>query len=108
MKSVGETMAIGRTFQESFQKALRSIETDLDGFNNIKIPGYKKNGDRSSISAAITRPCPERILYVAQAFREGFSIEEVHEHSKIDPWFLEQIKEIIDIEDSIKASGGTQ
>ena len=105
MKSVGETMAIGRTFQESFQKALRSIETDLDGFNNIKIPGYKKNGDRSSISAAITRPCPERILYVAQAFREGFSIEEVHEHSKIDPWFLEQIKEIIDIEDSIKASG---
>ena len=67
MKSVGETMAIGRTFQESFQKALRSIETDLDGFNNIKIPGYKKGGDRSSISAAITRPCPERILYVAQA-----------------------------------------
>ncbi|MGY8976317.1 MAG: carbamoyl-phosphate synthase large subunit, partial [Alphaproteobacteria bacterium] len=105
MKSVGETMAIGRTFQESFQKALRSIETDLDGFNNIKIPGYKKGGDRSSISAAITRPCPERILYVAQAFREGFLSEEVHEHSKIDPWFLEQIKEIIDIESSIKASG---
>ena len=104
MKSVGETMAIGRTFQESFQKALRSIETDLDGFNNIKIPGYKKGGDRSSISAALTRPCPERILYIAQAYREGFTVKEIHEASKIDPWFLEQIEEIVNIENSIQNS----
>jgi len=105
MKSVGETMAIGRTFQESFQKALRSIETDLDGFNNIIIPGYKNGGDKSSISAALTRPTPERILYVAQAFREGISIEEIFDFSKIDPWFLKQIEEIIEIEKAIETSG---
>ena len=104
MKSVGETMAIGRTFQESIQKALRSIETDLDGFNDIKIPGYKKGGDHSSISAALTRPTPERILYIAQAFREGMSLKNIHETSKIDSWFLEQIEEIINIEKSIKCS----
>ena len=105
MKSVGETMAIGRTFQESFQKALRSIETDLDGFNNIKIPGYKNESDKTPISAALSRPTPERILYVAQAFREGFNIKEIFDCCKIDPWFLSQIEEIIDIENSIKVSG---
>ena len=105
MKSVGETMAIGRTFQESFQKALRSIETDLDGFNNIRIPGYKNGGDKSSISAALSRPTPERILYVAQAFREGINLEEIYDCSKIDPWFLKQIEEIIEIEKAIKNSG---
>ena len=105
MKSVGETMAIGRTFQESFQKALRSIETDLDGFNNIKIPGYKNGGDKSSISAALSRPTPERILYVAQAFREGINLEEIFDCSKIDPWFLKQIEEIIEIEKAIENSG---
>ena len=105
MKSVGETMAIGRTFQESFQKALRSIETDLDGFNNIRIPGYKNGGDKSSISAALSRPTPERILYVAQAFREGLNLEEIFDCSKIDPWFLKQIEEIIEIEKAIENSG---
>ena len=105
MKSVGETMAIGRTFQESFQKALRSIETDLDGFNNIRIPGYKNGGDKSSISAALSRPTPERILYVAQAFREGINLEEIFDCSKIDPWFLKQIEEIIEIEKAIEKSG---
>ena len=105
MKSVGETMAIGRTFQESFQKALRSIETDLDGFNNIRIPGYKNGGDKSSISAALSRPTPERILYVAQAFREGINLEEIFDCSKIDPWFLKQIEEIVEIEKAIENSG---
>ena len=105
MKSVGETMAIGRTFQESFQKALRSIETDLDGFNNIRIPGYKNGGDKSSISAALSRPTPERILYVAQAFREGMNLEEIFDCSKIDPWFLKQIEEIVEIEKAIENSG---
>jgi len=104
MKSVGETMAIGRTFQESFQKALRSIETDLDGFNDIKIPGYKNGEDKTPIAAALSRPTPERILYVAQAFREGFNIKEIFDCCKIDPWFLSQIEEIIDIENSIKIS----
>ena len=101
MKSVGETMAIGRTFQEFFQKALRSIETDLDGFNNIRIPGYK-NGDKSP--AALSRPTPERILYVAQAFREGIN-KEIHLIVKIDPWFLKQIEEIIEIEKAIEING---
>ena len=105
MKSVGETMAIGRTFQESFQKALRSIETDLDGFNNIKIPGYENGGDKSSISAALSRPTPERILYVAQAFREGFHLDEIFDCSKIDPWFLKQIEEIVEIEKAIEING---
>ncbi|PPR16998.1 MAG: Carbamoyl-phosphate synthase large chain [Alphaproteobacteria bacterium MarineAlpha9_Bin3] len=105
MKSVGETMAIGRTFQESFQKALRSIETDLDGFNNIKIPGYENGGDKSSISAALSRPTPERILYIAQAFREGFNLDEIFDCSKIDPWFLGQIKEIVEIEKAIELNG---
>ena len=105
MKSVGETMAIGRTFQESFQKALRSIETDLDGFNNIRIPGYKNGGDKSSILAALSSPTPERILYVGQAFREGINLEEIFDCSKIDPWFLKQIEEIIEIEKAIQNSG---
>ncbi len=101
MKSVGETMAIGRSFQESIQKALRSIETGLDGFNNITIPGYDKYKEKETIYAALANPTPERILYIAEAFREGMSTDEIHSISKIDPWFLNQIKEIIDIENSV-------
>ena len=78
MKSVGETMAIGRSFQESIQKALRSIETDLDGFNDIDIPGYDKNKEKETIYAALTKPTPERILYIAQAYREGLNTKEIH------------------------------
>ena len=94
MKSVGEVMAIGRTFKESIQKALCSLERDLCGFNSL---GLEKNALIYGIRNANER----RILYLAQAFRDGFSVAEVHEFSKIDPWFLEQIYEIVKFEDKI-------
>lgn len=91
MKSVGEVMAIGRTFQESFQKALRGLEVGVDGMN-------QKTTDRESIEAELGAPGPDRIWYVGDAFGQGFSLEEVHQLTKIDPWFLVQIKDIVDIE----------
>ena len=91
MKSVGEVMAIGRTFQESFQKALRGLEVGVDGMN-------EKTTDRETIEEELGEPGPERIWYVGDAFAQGFSLEEVHGLTHIDPWFLAQIKEIIDIE----------
>ncbi|MBU3723965.1 MAG: carbamoyl-phosphate synthase large subunit [Burkholderiaceae bacterium] len=91
MKSVGEVMAMGRTFQESFQKALRGLEVGVDGMN-------QKTTDRERIEEELGEPGPERIWYVGDAFAQGFSVEEVHGLTKIDPWFLVQIKEIIDIE----------
>src|SRR5690606_26090305 len=77
MKSVGEAMAIGRTFQESLQKALRSLETGISGFDEQEIPG----GDRSSLIASISRPTEKRLLNVAQAFREGLTVDEIHNAS---------------------------
>jgi carbamoyl-phosphate synthase large subunit len=91
MKSVGEVMAIGRTFQESFQKAMRGLEVGVDGLN-------QKTIDREKIQIELGEPGPERIWYVGDAFAQGFSLEEVHQITHIDPWFLEQIKEIVDIE----------
>ena len=91
MKSVGEVMAIGRTFQESFQKALRGLEVGVDGLN-------QKTTDREKIQIELGEPGPERIWYVGDAFAQGFSLEEVHQLTHIDPWFLAQIKEIVDIE----------
>ena len=91
MKSVGEVMAMGRTFQESFQKALRGLEVGVDGMN-------QKTTDRERIAEELGEPGPERIWYVGDAFACGFSVEEVHQLTKIDPWFLVQIKELIDIE----------
>ena len=91
MKSVGEVMAIGRTFQESFQKALRGLEVGVDGLN-------QKTTDREKIQVELGEPGPERIWYVGDAFAQGFSLEEVHQLTKIDPWFLHEIKEIVDIE----------
>ena len=91
MKSVGEVMAIGRTFQESFQKALRGLEVGVDGLN-------QKTTDREKIQIELGEPGPERIWYVGDAFAQGFTLEEVHQLTKIDPWFLAQIKEIVDIE----------
>jgi carbamoyl-phosphate synthase large subunit len=91
MKSVGEVMAIGRTFQESFQKALRGLEVGVDGLN-------QKTTDREKIQIELGEPGPERIWYVGDAFAQGFSLEEVHQLTHIDPWFLSQIKEIVDIE----------
>jgi len=91
MKSVGEVMAIGRTFQESFQKALRGLEVGADGMN-------QKTTDRETIEKELGEPGPERIWYVGDAFENGFTLEEVFQLTKIDPWFLTQIKEIVDLE----------
>ena len=95
MKSVGEVMAIGRTFQESFQKALRGLEVGVDGLN-------EKTTDLDIIKREMGVPGPERIWYVADSFRAGMTVEEVFSYSKIDPWFLVQIKDIIDYEAALK------
>jgi carbamoyl-phosphate synthase large subunit len=91
MKSVGEVMAIGRTFQESFQKALRGLETGVDGLN-------QRTRDRETLEKELGEPGPERIWYVGDAFENGFTLEEVHRLTKIDPWFLDQIQEIVELE----------
>src|SRR5712672_4037372 len=91
MKSVGEVMAIGRTFQESFQKALRGLEIGVDGLN-------QRTTDRETIEKELGEPGPERIWYVGDAFENGFTLEEVHRLTHIDPWFLDQIKEIVELE----------
>ena len=96
MKSVGEVMAIGRTFQESFQKALRGLEIGIDGLD-------ERLTDRDEISQSLGEPTPDRILHVGDAFRVGMSVEEVFEESGIDPWFLAQIKEIIHHESTLLA-----
>ncbi|TCJ98888.1 carbamoyl-phosphate synthase large subunit [Volucribacter psittacicida] len=88
MKSVGEVMAMGRTFQESLQKALRGLETGICGFNLMSEQPEK-------IRQELANPGPIRILYVADAFGAGFSLEEVHHYSKIDPWFLVQIQDLV-------------
>ena len=105
MKSVGEAMAIGRTFEESLQKALRSMETGLSGFDDISLEGLGQGDDKNVVRAAVSRPAYDRLLKVAQAFRLGFSLEEIHQFSKIDPWFLARIKEIIDAEARVIANG---
>ncbi len=91
MKSVGEVMAMGRTFQESFQKALRGLEVGVDGLN-------QKTTDHETLEKELGEPGPERIWYVGDAFENGFTLEEVHKLTKIDPWFLAQIKDIVDKE----------
>src|SRR5574343_537851 len=91
MKSVGEVMAMGRTFQESLQKALRGLEVGVDGFN-------LKSVDPETIDEQIANATPDRLWYVADAFGVGMSVERVFELTKIDPWFLVQIKEIVDLE----------
>ncbi|CAN1526603.1 carbamoyl phosphate synthase large subunit [Burkholderiaceae bacterium] len=91
MKSVGEVMAMGRTFQESFQKALRGLEVGVDGMN-------EKTQDREVLERELGEPGPDRIWYVGDAFAAGWSIDEVHQFTKIDKWFLVQIEEIVKLE----------
>jgi carbamoyl-phosphate synthase large subunit len=105
MKSVGEVMAIGRTFKESLQKALRGLETGLTGLDEIAIPGLGEGSDNNAIRAAIGVPTPDRLRMVGQALRLGLSVEEVHEGCKIDPWFLEQMAEIIATEERVREHG---
>jgi carbamoyl-phosphate synthase large subunit len=111
MKSVGEAMAIGRTFQESLQKALRSMETGLSGLDEIVIPGVsdgnplRRAEDKNAIRAALGTPTPDRLLIVAQAMRLGADDELIHNACKIDPWFLAEIRGIVEMEEQIKAKG---
>ena len=104
MKSVGEAMSIGRTFSESVQKALRSMETGLNGFNEVQLAGAESN-DRSEMLGALRQPIPDRILLIAQAFRHGLNLDEIHEACKIDPWFLRQIENIVAVENMVKGEG---
>lgn len=97
MKSVGEVMAIGRSLQESLQKALRGLETGLSGLD-------PRSSDAETICYELNAPGPERILYVADAFRSGMTLDEVHEESRIDPWFLAQIEDLVAEEARIAAS----
>lgn len=105
MKSVGEAMAIGRNFQESLQKALRSLETDLTGLNNLPFEGLGQGDDKNVIREALGQPTPDRLLRVAEAMRHGVSHEQIHASCKIDPWFLEQLQELIDYEARIIEHG---
>ncbi|MFN3659048.1 MAG: carbamoyl-phosphate synthase large subunit [Pseudolabrys sp.] len=111
MKSVGEAMAIGRTFQESLQKALRSLETGLTGLDEIEIEGYDASktvddpDNKNAIRAALGTPTPERLLKVAQAMRLGASDELIHNACRIDPWFLAELRGIVEMEAEIRAKG---
>ena len=102
MKSVGEAMSIGRTFQESLQKALRSMEIGLNGLNEIEIAGAP---DKSAIVGALAKPTPDRILVIAQAFRHGLSVEEIAQACKYEPWFLRQIEQLVKVEARVRAEG---
>jgi len=106
MKSVGEAMSIGRTFAESLQKGLRSMETGLTGLNEIEIPGVDpQNPDVDAIIAALSKATPDRLLVIAQAFRHGLSAEKIHQACKYEPWFLRQIQDIVAVEEELRANG---
>ena len=105
MKSVGETMAIGRTFAESLQKALRSLDTGLDGLDEIEIEGLGLGDDMNVLRAALGRPTPDRLLVVAEALRHGMPLGEIYEACGIDPWFIARVEEILDLEAKIRAHG---
>ncbi len=99
MKSVGEVMAIGRTFQESLQKALRGLEIGISGLDEII--DLSREDAQEKMQYEMRHPGPDRLLYVADAFRSGMSLDEVHEASKIDPWFLAQIEDLVITEKSL-------
>tara|TARA_R110002012_G_scaffold136061_1_gene290184 strand:+ start:11816 stop:15247 length:3432 start_codon:yes stop_codon:yes gene_type:complete len=109
MKSVGEVMAIGRTFQESMQKALRGLETGLNGFDEIEIEGVAgaedDAGARAAVLRALGQPTPDRILVIAQAFRHGLTVEEINAACSYEPWFLRQIADIVREEGHVKVKG---
>ncbi|MBT8062284.1 MAG: carbamoyl-phosphate synthase large subunit [Gammaproteobacteria bacterium] len=104
MKSVGEAMAIGRTFQESLQKALRSLETGRDGLNPV-LPAERSEETLTALKRELREPGAERLLYVADAFRCGYSLEQVRELTGIDPWFLSQLEDLVRVEKALQSGG---
>ena len=106
MKSVGEAMAIGRTFAESLQKALRSLETGLTGLDEVEIEGASDEREAgNNLRAALGRPTPDRLLVVGQALRHGMDRAAIHEACKIDPWFIDRLAEIVALEKRVRAHG---
>ncbi|HWG06121.1 MAG TPA: carbamoyl-phosphate synthase large subunit [Beijerinckiaceae bacterium] len=105
MKSVGEAMAIGRTFAESLQKALRSLETGLTGLDEIEIEGLGVGDDMNIVRGALGTPTPDRLLVLAQALRLGMDHDSIYEACKIDHWFIERLQEIVDLEKRVAALG---
>ena len=105
MKSVGEVMAIGRTFPESLQKALRSMETGLTGLDDIAFEGIGQGDDKNVVRAALGTPSPDRLLKVAQALRLGVDHEQIYDSCAIDPWFIEQLQDIVDLEERVRQHG---
>ncbi|HWM32079.1 MAG TPA: carbamoyl-phosphate synthase large subunit, partial [Methyloceanibacter sp.] len=105
MKSVGEAMAIGRTFTESLQKALRSMETGLTGVDDIVFEGLGQGDDKNVIRAALGTPSPDRLLKVAQALRLGVEHDQIYDSCNIDPWFIRQIQDIVDAEERVRQHG---
>src|SRR2546423_5216563 len=104
MKSVGEAMAIGRSFAESVQKALRSMETGLDGFDEIAVPGFESAG-KEAVKAALAKPSPDRLLLIAQAYRHGLTTGEIHAACHYESWSLERIREIVEAEERVRRHG---
>ena len=102
MKSVGESMAIGRSFAEALQKGLRSLETGLSGLDEEAAPG---DGSREAFHASLAIPRPDRVLTVAQALRAGVSVEEIHAACKFDPWFIREIERVVRAEQAVQAKG---
>ncbi|PHS24437.1 MAG: carbamoyl phosphate synthase large subunit [Robiginitomaculum sp.] len=105
MKSVGEAMAIGRTFAESLQKALRSLETDLTGLDDIAIAGMGEGDDARALSAALAKASPDRLRIIAQALREGFSVEDIFEACSYEPFFIREIEKLVREEKRIGEDG---
>ncbi|HXO89497.1 MAG TPA: carbamoyl-phosphate synthase large subunit [Stellaceae bacterium] len=104
MKSVGEVMSIGRSFAESVQKALRSLETGLSGFDEVAIEGVESAG-KDAVKAALARPSPDRLLLIAQAYRHGLTTAEVHAACRFERWFLDRIREIVETEERVRRDG---
>src|SRR4051812_44286605 len=102
MKSVGEVMAIGRSFAESLQKALRRLETGLTGLDRVR---ELENADPAQIESMLARPTPDRLLVAAEALRQGFTVERINQIAGFDPWFLERLAEIVRAEEQVRAEG---
>jgi carbamoyl-phosphate synthase large subunit len=105
MKSVGEAMSIGRSFAESVQKALRSMETGLTGFNTPEIPGLAGGDARTALLTALGKPTPDRLLVIAEALRHGLSARDIFAACKVDPWFIERIAEVVAAERRLAETG---